>query len=72
MDPATVEQMQAQLKRLRDVRAKGLDGYTIQGRSLNFKSDAQLASAIADLERRLAAASGTPVRLVYFNSTKGI
>lgn len=69
---ATVAEMQAQLARLREVRAKGISSYSIGNRSMGYRSDAELASAIADLERRLSAASGTPVRHIHFNSSKGI
>lgn len=69
---ATLAEMQAQLDHLRDTRARGITGYTIKDRSMSFKSDSELAGAIADLERRIAAASGTPVRHIHFNSSKGI
>lgn len=69
---ATTAEMQAQLDNLRDMRARGVRKYEIAGRSMEYKSDMELASAIADLERRISAASGTPVRHIHFNSSKGL
>lgn len=69
---ASLSEMQAQLQRLQEVRAKGVGSYSIKDRSMTYRSDEELASAIADLERRISAASGTQVRHVHFNSSKGI
>ncbi|MBJ3774344.1 phage head-tail joining protein [Acuticoccus mangrovi] len=57
----TIELLEEQLERLREVRAKGVDSYTINtamgSRSMTFRSDAQLAVAIRDVERRISALS---------------
>ena len=69
---ATLAEMQVQLDVLRKARASGLRKVEYEGRSTEYKSDGEMASAIADLERRMQASSGRPVRHVYFNSTKGV
>lgn len=69
---ATLAELQDQLDRLRDVRAKGVSGYSIKDRSMTYRSDDELAAAIADVERRISAASGTMVRHIHFNSSKGL
>ena len=69
---ATVAEMQTQLDVLRKARASGVR--KVEGpdnRSVEYKSDAEMAAAIADIERRITGASGRPIRTVYFNSTKG-
>lgn len=68
----SVPEMQEHLKRLYEIRGKGIRKYEINNRSMEYKSDAELSSAIADLERRISAASRTPVRHVHFNSSKGL
>ena len=69
---ATVIEMQAQLEALRKARSSGLRQVETDGKSVEYKSDMEMAAAIADLERRISAASATPVRHVHFNSSKGL
>ena len=69
---ATVAEMQTQLDVLRKARASGLRKTEYGERSVEYKSDAEMAAAIADIERRITGASGRPIRTVYFNSTKGL
>lgn len=69
---ASLSDMQTQLDALRKARASGVRKVEYQGRSTEYKSDGEMANAIADLERRIRATSGFPVRHVYFNSTKGL
>jgi len=61
-----------ELNHLLDTRRKGIRAYEIGNRRLEYRSDAELAEVIADLERRIAAFSGGPVRMVRFSSSKGI
>ncbi|MCM5552419.1 phage head-tail joining protein [Pleomorphomonas sp. NRK KF1] len=66
-----------ELNHLLDTRRKGVKSYEISSsggmsRRLEYRSDAELAEVIADLERRIAALSGGPVRMVRFSSSKGI
>lgn len=64
--------LEAQLERLRNARAIGVRSVEFHGRKTEFMGDAELAAAIADIERRIAAASGrkTP-RIVNVRSNSG-
>jgi hypothetical protein len=42
------------------------------GRSITYKSDPELASAIADVERQITAASGVPEHTILIGSSKGL
>ena len=69
---ATVAEMQTQLDVLRKARASGVRKTEYGEKSVEYKSDEEMAAAIADIERRITGASGRPIRTVYFNSTKGL
>lgn len=65
--------LRSQLQRLRNARASGTHRLQIDGQMTEFRTDAEMASAIADLERRLAAAEGRPpARITYFLTSKGL
>lgn len=61
--------MQARLRTLQDMRYRGVRSSTYEGQSVTYGSDAELASAIRDLEGRIAVADSTTrrrrVRRVY-------
>jgi len=65
----TLEQMQARLDALLDMRFRGVRSTSYEGKTVSYASDAELASAIRDLESRVAAASAdgrrSRVRRVY-------
>ena len=67
--------LQAQLDELRNLRAGGVHRLSVSDpvseRSIEYRSDAELAAAIADLERQLAAVGAGPVRMVTFSTSKG-
>lgn len=54
----TLEQMRARLAALLDMRFRGVRATTFEGGSISYSSDSELAAAITDLERRIAAADG--------------
>jgi len=64
--------LEAQLESLRNARATGAKRVKFGDRETEFMGDAELAAAIADIERRIAAASGrkTP-RIVNIRSNSG-
>jgi len=72
-DTATLQQ---RLEALRDARAQGASRISVQTplgrREVEYRTDADLAAAIADVERQLAAAQGAPVTTVYFQTSKGL
>ncbi|BBF94913.1 phage head-tail joining protein [Blastochloris tepida] len=69
---ATLAELQARLDALRALRARGIRRVSYQGQEVEFRSDAEMASAIADLERQVAALSGRRVSTVYINASKGV
>lgn len=74
--PTTIQDMQTQLESLRAARAGGEKRIRVRGpdteREVEYKSDAEMAAAIADLERRIYAAAGGKANTVRFFSSKGI
>ena len=58
----TLEEMQALLSALLGMRFGGVRSITYDGRQISYASDAELAAAIQDLERRIAAADTTRSR----------
>lgn len=42
------------------------------GSEVTYRTDAELASAIRDVERRIGAARGRRVSIVYIQSSKGV
>lgn len=69
---ADLATLQQQLDTLRAARAKGIQTLTMGEESITYKSDAQMAETIADLEQRIAAQSGQQVRMVRFSCGKGL
>ncbi|MGR3654326.1 MAG: phage head-tail joining protein [Alterinioella nitratireducens] len=68
-----IERMQALLSALQEARFSGLRSVSYDGKTLTYGSDAELASAIADLEARIARASGTARRRRWGTmATKGL
>lgn len=71
----TLEELTAQLEALNKMRASGVSviSYVANGvqRSVTRKSDIEMQGAQRDLERRIAALSGTPSRIIRINSSKG-
>ncbi|QJP14334.1 hypothetical protein G3545_12180 [Starkeya sp. ORNL1] len=64
--------LQERLEKLRAARASGIRRLRYSdGREHEFRSDAELVAAIADLERQIGGASAPP-KLIYFNSSKGL
>jgi hypothetical protein len=70
---ATLSELQSRLDTLRAARAGGVqDVRTSDGRQLTYKTDGQMAAAIADLERQIAALTTTPVTTVLVTASKGL
>lgn len=69
---ADLVDLDARLANLRALRAKGVRIVEYGEQRVEYRSDAELAAAIADLERQIAATSGNPVRMVRFASSKGL
>lgn len=66
----------ATLERLRDElvlsRAAGTKSVELDGRRIEYKTDAEMATAIGDLEARIARASSPRRVAIVFSSSKGL
>lgn len=69
---SNVDALKQQQESLRKIRAKGVHTYSIKDRSMTYRSDRELANAIADLEAQIRAAESGVVRKVKIRSTKGL
>ncbi len=68
----TLAELQSQLRALRDQRASPEQSVSYDGDEVSYKTDAQLAAAIADVESRIASVEGRQVRKVRFTTSKGL
>jgi hypothetical protein len=69
---ATLSELQQRLETLRERRASAVAETEYDGRRVAYRSDAQLAAAIADLERQIAALTTPPVTTVRVAASKGL
>lgn len=73
----TASDLETQLESLRRARASGVRRVEFasgngSSRSIEYRSDDELAAAIADIERRLAALHGQRVHTIRLHTSKGI
>ncbi|HXF89596.1 MAG TPA: hypothetical protein VNK48_14670 [Xanthobacteraceae bacterium] len=69
----TLEELMAQREALLAARFRGVRTVEIEGRRVTYASDAEMAAAIADLERRIAAAGeGGRRRRILTSASKGL
>ena len=69
----TIEEMTAQRDLLLATRARGLRTVEIDGRRVTYATDAEMAAAITDLERRIAlAGTGGRRRRILTSASKGL
>jgi roadblock/LC7 domain-containing protein len=70
---ATVAELEARLEALKAQRDSAVARVSYDGRSVEYRGTAEIARAIADLERELQAAQGTsPVRQIRIYTSKGL
>jgi hypothetical protein len=70
---ATVAELEARLEALKAQRDSAVARVSYDGRSVEYQGTAEIARAIADLERELQAAQGTtPVRQIRVYTSKGL
>jgi hypothetical protein len=68
-----INQMTARRDALLEARWRGVRTVEIEGRRITYATDAEMAAAIADLERRIADASaGARRRIVRTAASKGL
>jgi hypothetical protein len=69
----TLEEMTAQRDTLLAARYRGIRTVEIDGRRITYASDAEMAAAITDLERRIAATQeGGRKRRILTSASKGL
>jgi hypothetical protein len=68
-----LEEMTAQRNALLAARFRGVRTVEIDGRRVTYATDAEMAAAITDLERRMAyAAEGARRRRILTSASKGL
>lgn len=68
---ATLEELIARRDKLEKTRAKGVKTVRFGRDEVTYKSDSEMAVALADLNRQIAASQGRTVRRVRIISNKG-
>ena len=70
---ATVAELQARIEALKAQRDSAVARVSYDGRSVEYRGTAEIARAIADLERELAALQGkSPLRQIRVYTSKGL
>lgn len=69
---ADLATLQAQLEQLQALRAGGVERTRYDGKEVQYRTDAELADAIRDLEARIAGLQGQTIRTVRFTTSKGL
>jgi len=69
----TLEEMTAQRDALLAARYRGVRTVEYDGKRITYATDAEMAAALADLEKRIAIAeTGTPRRRILTSASKGL
>ena len=68
---ASVPELEAMREALLAARFAGVRTVEYEGRRVTYASDAEMAAALADLDRCIAAASAPRVNQVRISSSKG-
>jgi hypothetical protein len=69
----TLEELIAQREALLAARFRGVRTVEVEGRRVTYASDAEMAAAITDLERRIAAVQeGGRKRRILTSASKGL
>jgi hypothetical protein len=69
---SSVAELEAMREKLLHARFAGVRTVEYDGRRVTYATDAEMAAALADLERRIAAAQSGRVSQVRIQSTKGV
>ncbi|MEO1987440.1 MAG: hypothetical protein ABGX47_12475 [Martelella sp.] len=68
---ATAEELRERLASLRKLRANGIQTVSYEDETVTYRSDKELASAIADLERQLNERTSARPRIFNIQGRKG-
>ena len=70
---ATIPELEARVEALKAQRDSAVARVSYDGRSVEYRGTAEIARAIADLERELAALQGkSPLRQIRVYTSKGL
>lgn len=69
---ATVAELTDRLDKLRAARASGARSFQYGEKRVEYRSDAELAAAIADLEHQLAGERGIRIHTIRITASKGL
>lgn len=69
---ADLAQLTAWRDALMESRFRGVRTVEYDGRRVTYSTDAEMAAALADLDRKIADAGGTRVSVVRIASSKGV
>lgn len=64
--------LQAQRQKLAEVRAHGMRTVQYGDKKVEYRTDAEMRAALADLDRQIAQASGKRILQVRIASSKGL
>jgi hypothetical protein len=68
---ANIAELETMREALLQARFAGVRAVEFEGRRITYATDAEMAAALADIDRRIAAASAPPVSQVRISSSKG-
>ncbi|HYD30135.1 MAG TPA: hypothetical protein VEB64_04670 [Azospirillaceae bacterium] len=68
----TLEELQTRREALLAARYRGVRTVEIDGRRITYATDAEMASALADLERRIADTAAGARRIIRTTVRKGL
>lgn len=68
----TLEEMTGRREALLAARYRGVRTVEVEGRRVTYATDAEMAAALADLERRIASAGSGRRRIVLTSASKGL
>ena len=69
----TLEEMTAQRDALLAARYRGVRTVEYDGKRITYATDAEMAAALADVEKRISVAgTGTPRRRILTSASKGL
>lgn len=73
MTVATLDQLNAWRETLMRARGTGVKDITYSdGRRVTYRDDGELADALADIDRRIAKATATPIHTIRLFGSKGL
>ena len=69
----TLEELSTQREALLAARYRGVRTVEYDGKRITYATDAEMAAALADLEKRIAQVeTGTPRRRIFTSASKGL